>query len=284
MSGTTSEAVRHGAGPGHLTGEPRRVAQDLRGHARLPAPVNRAPALRRPAPLAPSEARTTVFGRVSIARLPVYVVAAFGAALAVPLTRGAATSVLLENGPVELLTFAFLVAGGAVGLGSAWRRRRRGEPVAVVAFHALFALGLLAVGGEEVAWGQWFWGFETPEALREANTQGELTLHNHRVFNDHLEAFPLLFGVGGAVGVWLARFDAFRPVGVPRVLLSWFLVIAAFSLVDLVQDFVVIDPNVDLLVNWMDEVVEMLVGVSGFLYVRLSAARAREPGASPRGA
>lgn len=209
--------------------------------------------------------------------LPVVIVLGWAVALAIPATRDLAKALLAENQPVELLTFVFLVVGGALGLRLAWRLRHSGERTVVVAFYAVFALGLLVIAGEEVAWGQWFLGFETPEAIGAVNTQGELTLHNHQVFNDHLEAFPLLFGLAGLVSVWLARVPFFREVASPRILLSWFALIAGLSLVDLVQDFVILHPALDGMLNWLDEVVEMLVGISGFLYVWLNARRLDPP-------
>ncbi|WP_412068741.1 hypothetical protein [Rubrivirga sp. IMCC43871] len=213
--------------------------------------------------------------RLSI--LPFALLAVFSVFLAIPATRDAAQWMLAENRPVELLSFVFLVVGGGLGLWLAVRLRRRGEAGRVVAFYGLFALGLLTIGAEEVAWGQWFVGFETPEAIAEVNTQGELTLHNHRALKDHLEIFPLLFGLAGLVGVWVRRFPGWTRVAAPAALLPWFAVIAVVSAVDFFQDWVVIQAQFDELVNALDELVEMFVALAGLLYVRMNAARLVPP-------
>ncbi|WP_412060753.1 hypothetical protein [Rubrivirga sp. IMCC45206] len=205
--------------------------------------------------------------------LPFALLAVFTVFLAIPATRDAAQWMLAENRPVELLSFVFLMVGGVLGLRLAAQLRRRGERGWTVAFYALFSLGLLAIGAEEVAWGQWFVGFETPEAIAEVNTQGELTLHNHKALKDHLEIFPLLFGLAGLVGVWVRRFPGWSRVAAPAALLPWFALIAVVSAVDFLQDWVVIQAQFDELVNALDELVEMFVALAGLLFVRFNAAR-----------
>lgn len=213
--------------------------------------------------------------------VPLGIVAVFSALLALPATREAAQWSLGEHRPVELLSFALFVVGGVWALRVAAAERRRGSPALVVAFYALFGVGLLVVGGEEVAWGQWFVRFETPEAIAAVNTQGELTLHNHEVFNDHLEAFPMAFGLAGLLGIWLGRFRAWAPVAAPRALWVWFAVVAGVSAVDLLQDWYVLHPDFDHLVNWLDEAIEMMVAAAGLLYVALNAARLRQVEGAP---
>ncbi|MEL6988932.1 MAG: hypothetical protein AAGK97_14055, partial [Bacteroidota bacterium] len=56
-------------------------------------------------------------------------------------------------------------------------------------------------------------------------------------------------------------------------LLSWFVIITFISAIDLFQDFVVIQEQFDYLINYLDEVIEMLVAISGFLYIRLNQKR-----------
>lgn len=206
--------------------------------------------------------------------LPAATLAVLAVLLAVPATREAAHWLLAENHPVELLTFVFFAVGGALGLGFSGRLRRRGEPGWVWGFYAFFAVGLLVIAGEEVAWGQWFVGFETPDVIGDVNTQGELTLHNYEGFNDHLELFPLVFGLAGLVSVALAG-TRWERVASPRPLLAWYAVIAAVCAVDLLQDFYVLQVDFDHLVNALDEAVEMLVAIAGFLYVVLNAERSR---------
>lgn len=206
-----------------------------------------------------------------IAKLPLPILFLSAFLLVLPITRELAIWMLAENRPIELLTFVFLIIGGIRGVILAWQLKQRGEPKLIVIFYLLFSLGLLAIGAEEVAWGQWFVGFETPSGLSEINTQNELTFHNLEIFNDHLEIFPLLFGILGIVSVWLNKVPYLHKISSPSVLLSWYLVITFISAIDFVQDFWVIQEQFDYLINYLDEVIEMLVGMSGFLYIWLNA-------------
>lgn len=215
--------------------------------------------------------KVNAFNPWQISKLPLPILFLATVLLVLPVTREFAISMLAENRPVELLTFAFLIIGGIRGVILAWQLKQNRESKLVILFYLVFSLGLLAIAAEEVAWGQWFVGFETPSALSDINTQNELTLHNLEIFNDHLEIFPLLFGIFGIISVWINRIPNLRKLSSPFVLLSWYLVITFMSAIDLIQDFYIIQAKFDYLVNYLDEVVEMLVGISGFLYIWLNA-------------
>ncbi len=202
---------------------------------------------------------------------PFCLVGAFALGIAFPLTRHATLWCLLENHPVELMTFAIFVAAGVYGLLLAGRIRAARRGNSVFSFYLLFSLGLLAIGGEEVSWGQQFLGFDTPEALREVNAQREITLHNVGALQEYLEVFPLLFGLGGLIGLGLERRPGLRKVSLPRVLALSFLVIAGISGIDLMQEFVILHPKLDNLINDLDEVVELLIAVAGFVFLVVNA-------------
>ena len=59
----------------------------------------------------------------------------------------------------------------------------------------------------------------------------------------------------------------------PAKLWSWFLVITAFALGDLVTDFVGVDSPVDVLFESMREVVELLIAGAACLYLWLNSKR-----------
>ena len=138
-------------------------------------------------------------GRMGIILAPLVIVVVYGLLLSIPSTRSTTLGMLDENHHVELLTFASLLLGAVLGLILAWRTRRTAF---VSVFFALFALGLLFAAMEEVAWGQTFFGFETPPMLKGLNRQNELTLHNIRGFHNRTEFFRIAFGVGGILGVY----------------------------------------------------------------------------------
>lgn len=104
---------------------------------------------------------------------------------------------LREDGPVEWGQFnAFLIACIA-GAGVAIRRFKAGYKWQGLLF-AAFALAMLFICGEEVAWGQRLLGLETPEELAEINKQDEITLHN---IGEVLTIFNLvMMGIGGIGG------------------------------------------------------------------------------------
>src|SRR5690606_29330813 len=54
------------------------------------------------------------------------------------------------------------------------------------AMHLLMAVGFIAMAGEEISWGQRIFGWETSEAMRQLNVQGETNLHHLAgYFADH---------------------------------------------------------------------------------------------------
>lgn len=200
------------------------------------------------------------------AALPALTLAAYGAALAYPPTHDAAVALVQENRPVELATFALLVAAGVVGLWHVTVGNRRGEAGWVRAVHAAFALAMLVVAGEEVAWGQWFLGFSTPEAVAAVNAQGELTLHNLGPLQGRSELFRLAFAAAGLFGVWLGRHASWHRIAAPRTMLPLLLTILVASVLDVHADMVEFAAY-DRGWRWTSEVVEMLIGVAALMYV-----------------
>jgi hypothetical protein len=185
-------------------------------------------------------------------------------------TRPAMLWLLEEDHPVETLTFVFLFAGSVVGLGLARRLRRRGEPFRVWGFYLVFSIGLFLVAGDEIAWGQRVFGFGTPEAIREINRQGETTFHNIGDLQGRSEWLRLAFGIGGIVGVALSSRPAFARVGAPSLLLPWFLLISVHAAIDAWNDYFPIQPRFDFTMQRTSEMVELLIGMAGFLYVFLN--------------
>lgn len=124
---------------------------------------------------------------------------------------------------------------------------------------------------EEVAWGQWLFGFRTPSVMKEINVQGELTLHNVRGLQGHTEFLRVAFGLGGLIGVWFSFRQTFREIGAPAILLPWFLIITVLAGLDLYNDYYQIQRHIDDVVNRLSELDEMLIATSGFLFIWLNA-------------
>jgi hypothetical protein len=202
----------------------------------------------------------------------------YSALLAFKPTRAFAIKMNDENYPIELGTFALLVAGGIYGLRLANRARRRrgqgGEPATpkwVLAFYVLFSVALILIGMEEISWGQWFFHFETPESIARINTQQEFTLHNLEGIGGKTVWLRLAFGIGGLVGIALWYHRTFRPVAVPPKLWAWFVVITVFAVGDVVTDFILVNTPVDVLFESMREIVELIIAGAACLYLWLNS-------------
>ena len=217
-----------------------------------------------------------------IVSTPFVVAVAYSALLTFKPTRAFALLMADENYPVELLTFALLLAGGIYGVRLAILARRRGLHALWMVFYLAFSLFLLLTAMEEISWGQWFVHFHTPESIARINTQQEFTLHNLKGLGGNTVWLRLAFGVGGFAGMALGLFPAaFRAVAVPPKLWAWFLVITAFALGDLVTDFVGSGSPVAALFEVMSEVVELLIAAVACLYLWLKAKELLGTAAAP---
>ncbi len=208
----------------------------------------------------------------TIILFPLIVVVLFLGLLWPQETRPIAKWLLQENRPVELLSSAALIAGGLTGLVLAWRTKRNGEPTFVTLFYAVFSLGLFVTGMEEIAWGQWLFDFETPHFLWEINRQREVTLHNIGPLQGHTEYLKMTFALGGLVGLCLSRWPVYRKIAVPFLLSSWIIPIAILAGIDLYVELFPAERYFSRnMGHYMSEVVEMLIGFVGLLYVWLNA-------------
>lgn len=99
-----------------------------------------------------------------------------------------------ETGFVEVATAVVLVPAVILAIRGAlraWRGRER----AASALYWVLALGCLFLLGEEISYGQHFFGWGTPELLAEHNVQGETNLHNLEGFNKNLLKWLTLLGM-----------------------------------------------------------------------------------------
>jgi hypothetical protein len=189
-------------------------------------------------------------------------------------TRRFALLMSQENYPVELLTFALMLAGGIYGLCLAMRARRqrpRGLPSWVIAFYLMFSVFLVLIAMEEISWGQWFFHFHTPGPIARINTQHEFNLHNLQGMGGNTVWLRLAFGVGGLLGTALGLHPTLEPVAAAPRLRSWFLVIAVFAAGDIVTDFVGVDTPLDVLFESMRELIELLIAGAACLYLWLNS-------------
>jgi hypothetical protein len=209
--------------------------------------------------------------------VPFVVMGGLSAMLLVDVSEPVAIWLLEENHPVELVSFLAAVAASIFSFGLL--RHAYITTGLARGFFVLFGAAMFFLAMEEISWGQQFFGFSTPEAWRERNTQEELTLHNYNFKGvAFLEVYPLTFAVGGLVGIALgvAKLipDQIRP---PVWIWPWFVVIAGHSGLDLFHEFAIPSTRLDDVVNHLDEAAEMLVALSALTYVLAKRRRAEGP-------
>ena len=188
-------------------------------------------------------------------------------------TREFFVKAVSENNLVELLTFLLFICGGIMSIRLSMRCRATGETTLVSTFYAAYGLALLVIGMEEVAWGQWFIGFETPPAIREINAQGELTLHNLRSIQGGSVYYYLVFCVGALIGIVLNRYKSLASVAAPLVIAPYLVVIAVFAFADWYTDHFWAPRGVAFAFDRISEVIEMLIGAVAVIYVSYNSRR-----------
>ena len=178
-----------------------------------------------------------------------------------------------ENKPVEMLTFILALLAAVMGVRFAIHLFRRRERFAGV-FYVLFALGMFFIGMEEISWGQQIFGWRTPDDWGEVNAQKETTLHNLGPLQGHNDFLRLAFGCGGLVGIAIAPLlPRLRVLFPSRVLLTWFLIIAGSSAIQIYADFWPDGPGamtLDKAANRLAEVIELYISAAAVLYLWLN--------------
>lgn len=100
-----------------------------------------------------------------------------------------------EDGIFESLSALYFLGSGVLFLVTWVRDNKRPRPRAHRGLRALSYLGLALLlfvcAGEEISWGQRILGFESPEAVRAINVQGEVTLHNLAIFQGEESLLPV---------------------------------------------------------------------------------------------
>ena len=105
-----------------------------------------------------------------------------------------------NTGLFEQLTVIVLIPAIVAGFVSLLFSRGGGSDGFWRAYLLLWTLALVYFAGEEASWGQWYFGWETPESWAAINDQGETNLHNTSHWLDKypkalVEAFILIVGL-----------------------------------------------------------------------------------------
>ena len=120
-----------------------------------------------------------------------------------------------EDGCAETLTVLFAAAGCVYAFRCRGPFARAGETLLATLF-VVAAIGMALLVGEELAWGQRLFQWQTPAALVEKNMQGETTIHNLDGLHQSVGLAQLFVGAYGTVLPFLVPY---LPLGRLRDLL-----------------------------------------------------------------
>jgi hypothetical protein len=175
-----------------------------------------------------------------------------------------------ENNLIEMLQFAIFAISFWQGLIISWRSKIQFEKFYVWGFYFLFAAGLLFITLEEIAWGQQFFKFSTPDFIKSFNYQNEFTFHNIESLQDRGYFLNGLFGIGGFIGIWLSTQPKYRMIGVPRILMFWAFWIVIFSGLGVFVDNVPVYYRFRYSILKQTETMELLISGFSWLYLWLN--------------
>jgi len=201
--------------------------------------------------------------------LPFALTGFHGLLLLIPATRPFGIWLIGENRPIELTTFVVLLLAAILSLRLAFRPWLAGTRWLAPPFYGLFGLGMFLIAMEEISWGQWFFGFSTPEEIRTANLQGEFNFHNLQGAHVLIEYMRLAFGLGGLIGIAAGYTALLRPVAAPPILLPWFGLIVLLSAADLILPELNVPQGAVHLLNYLTETIELLIGLAALIYIWL---------------
>ncbi len=97
-----------------------------------------------------------------------------------------------EHGAIENLTALFLLPTIVLGILLLAHRHKFPRPYIAIWF-LLHGIGALYFAGEEISWGQHYFGWATPETVDALNDQGETNLHNMSSWLDQKPRLLLVF-------------------------------------------------------------------------------------------
>ena len=202
--------------------------------------------------------------------LPLILIALFCFMLLVPPARPIAQLLTNDKGVLDAITVVFLIGCGLMGLRLLLLIGRRQNKRGPFLFCLVFLLGIVSMAVAEVAWSTKSAFVETPPSHEGTDVERETNTHRLSGLQNSLEIFPLAYGLAGLLGIWISRKRHLETLHVPEMLVTWFLVIATLSAIDLSYDFHTRFGKLDRLIGELEEAVEMLVSVSAFLFVWLN--------------
>jgi hypothetical protein len=175
-----------------------------------------------------------------------------------------------ENKAFENIQFSFFLIGALLSLRIVWLTKMQLERPIVWGFYLIFFLLLFFIAMEEIAWGQQFLQFKTPELIKSFNAQNEFTLHNVEILQRRSDILNFAFSIVALAGVYLSRQKEPKNLAIPRVLFPWVLLIFTLSTLGVINDLVSINQQIDFSLHKQTETVELLIAMGSFLFLSLN--------------
>jgi len=207
-----------------------------------------------------------------------------GAAICAALGETAYWFYVGEDGFAETLTVIFFALGFIYAVRTRVALSGSGDGL-LNALFVVAAIGMLLLAGEEISWGQRFFGWSTPEKFQAVNVQGETTLHNLNGVHQSVQFAQILVGLYGVVlpflvprlsSGWLG--NLLREIVPGVALVPYFLPLLGWRIVRL---FWTIPPSHHYAIIQINEVLECILSVGFFLFFLHADRRARARRARP---
>ena len=187
----------------------------------------------------------------------------------IPSSKSFGYWLLKENNPIEMLTFLVFFVSGIYGLFMV-KKNKAYLGLLFTIFYTFFSIVLILIAMEEIAWGQWFFHFDTPKEWQDLNVQGETTLHNLTQIQGKNDVLRFIYGMGGLIGMLLGKISFYKKVSVPNVLILWFIIITIYAGLDIITDYIKLREGIMRAIYAITEVIELLIAGSSFLYLWLN--------------
>jgi hypothetical protein len=115
-----------------------------------------------------------------------------------------------DTGLVEHLTVLCLIPAILASIYALVRWQDRLPSRLLVVWLTLWIAACVYFAGEEASWGQWYFGYETPEVIAQLNDQDEFNLHNMSSWLDQkpramVKTFIIVAGLLVPVWLWFRR-------------------------------------------------------------------------------
>ena len=193
--------------------------------------------------------------------------------MALPGSREFAVLIVQENHPVEIATFLLFFVSSLLALHNAYYLWHvKNLAIAALASVLMFVF-LFVIAMEEIAWGQQFFSFSTPDLIQPYNMQHEVTIHNLKGIHGNAAKLYILLCLAAMTSMFWRVHGDYRAVmeamQAPKILLIGLVVVLLASLPKLYTEHFHVHDYYKSHIRWTTEAIELTLGVLALSYVIL---------------